>query len=218
MSSSNPEARSPEKRPLTVSSFPNMTKLSTRASGAAPPTCCRETCIGKHFNLERISSVNINQLMSRCSCCCKCFLHAGTSVVSSSNSLHNLWVNSSRCISSLGEQSVLLAKLLCAQCSSTITSPSRGPNSGWNSPPQVPAAKLRISFEWICVGFIYFHPFIVAFTPAVMRYDEDLNMRCSHSGDQLAHIVIKADCLSCLFSTLIQLASFTHKIIVRICY
>src|SRR6476620_5793060 len=60
--------------------------------------------------------------------------------------------------------------------------------------------------------------FIISFSPAVMRYDEDLDMRCSHSRNQLVHIAIKADCLSCLFGTLIELSSFTHEIIVRINY
>lgn len=34
---------------------------------------------------------------------------------------------------------------------------------------------------------------IASFSPTVMRYDEDLNTRCSHSRDQLAHIVIKPE-------------------------
>src|SRR5919198_4536583 len=35
------------------------------------------------------------------------------------------------------------------QCSSTTTSPSRGPNSGWNAPPQLPAAKPWLWFARI---------------------------------------------------------------------
>ena len=44
-----------------------------------------------------------------------------------------------RCVSWASRS--VLAKPLCAQCSSTTTSASRGPNSGWNSPPQLPTAK-----------------------------------------------------------------------------
>ncbi len=44
------------------------------------------------------------------------------------------------------------------QCSSTTTSPSRGPNSGWNSPPQLPAEKPWLWFARTWVGFICFHP------------------------------------------------------------
>lgn len=38
INSSNPEARSSENREVTMSSSPDITKLSTRPSGALPPT------------------------------------------------------------------------------------------------------------------------------------------------------------------------------------
>src|SRR6266446_5350014 len=57
---------------------------------------------------------------------------------------------------------------------------------------------------------------LVAFSPAVMRHDDDLDTRSSDRGNQLAHVVVKADRLGRLFGSLVELATFAHEIVVRI--
>jgi pyruvate kinase len=50
MSSSNPEARSSENRAVTICSSPDITKLSTRPSGAAPPTVVGKPALVRVWN------------------------------------------------------------------------------------------------------------------------------------------------------------------------
>src|SRR5918996_1835882 len=61
-----------------------------------------------------------------------------------------------------------------------------------------------------------FPPKIVAFSPAVMRHDDDLDTRRSDHGNQLAHVVVEADCFSRLPGRLVELAAFTHEIVIGI--
>ena len=59
-------------------------------------------------------------------------------------------------------------------------------------------------------------PFIVAFLPVMMRYDDDLDTRRSDRSNQLAHIIIAADRFGRLFDSLAKLASFAHEIVLGV--
>src|ERR1700722_4059053 len=68
--------------------------------------------------------------------------------------------------------------------SSTCSRSSRyflGPNSGWTSPPQVPAAETQVLSPRASDGFTCSHP-CNAFLPAVMRHNDDVDMRRSDCG------------------------------------
>src|SRR5260370_14373493 len=59
-------------------------------------------------------------------------------------------------------------------------------------------------------------PSIVAFSPAVMRHDDDLDTRRADRRNQLAHVVIEADRFGRLLGSLVELAAFAHEIVVGV--
>jgi hypothetical protein len=67
------------------------------------------------------------------------------------------------------------------------------------------------------VGWVHMlPPNIVAFSPAVMRHDDDLDTRRSDRRNQLAHVVVEADRFGRLPGRLVELAAFAHKIVVGV--
>jgi len=69
------------------------------------------------------------------------------------------------------------------------------------------------------LGCVYMLPSsIVGFTSAVMWHNYNLDMSLSDYGNQLAHVIIEANCICSFFGTLIILAAFAHEIIVRVDY
>src|SRR5713101_7075294 len=57
-------------------------------------------------------------------------------------------------------------------------------------------------------------PLVVAFSPAVMRQDEDLDKRSAGRKNQLTHVVVEADRFGRLLGCLVELAAFAHEIVV----
>jgi hypothetical protein len=58
--------------------------------------------------------------------------------------------------------------------------------------------------------------FIVAFSPAVMRHDDDPDTRGSNGGNQLAHVLVEAGRFGRLLGSLVEFAAFAHEIVVRV--
>src|SRR3989442_668620 len=59
-------------------------------------------------------------------------------------------------------------------------------------------------------------PLVVVFAPAVMRHDDDLDTRRPDRRNQLAHVVVETDRFGRLSGGLVELAAFTHEIVVGI--
>src|SRR5690348_7861211 len=54
-------------------------------------------------------------------------------------------------------------------------------------------------------------PLVVAFSPAVMRHDDDLDTRRPDRRNQLAHVVVEADRFGRLPGRLVELAALAHE-------
>jgi hypothetical protein len=71
----------------------------------------------------------------------------------------------------------------------------------------------------VCPNLGWVHvlpPVVVTFSPAVMRDDNDLDTRRSNRRNQLEHVVVEPDRLGRLLGSLLELAAFTHEIVVRV--
>ncbi len=73
-------------------------------------------------------------------------------------------------------------------------------------------ALVRPNLGWVHM----LPPSIVAFSPAVMRHDDDLDTRRSDGGNQITHVVVEADRFGRLLGSLVKLAAFAHEIVVRV--
>jgi len=60
---------------------------------------------------------------------------------------------------------------------------------------------IRHNLGWVHV----LPPNVVAFSPAVMRHDDDLYTRRSDRRNQLAHVVVEADRFGCFLDSLVEL-------------
>src|SRR6267143_889509 len=57
---------------------------------------------------------------------------------------------------------------------------------------------------------------VVTFAPAGMRHDDDLDARPSDRWNQPAHVAVEADLFGRLPGRLVELAAFTHEIVVGV--